>query len=143
MGKLYLFNMYSFCKYLCVINVRSPYGLHGDPIYIYIYMIKCDWLGSDTCFIPCQPGTARLHFGGLRQPGTAGLHWAGPRQPNIAAFNWGCPHHSEMTQQLVLFLQQVEHRIIKIGFRLFAVRIWWAAGIHACNSWYTRIYSTD
>ena len=60
MGKLYLFNVYTFCKSLCVINVGfqygingvpicftwgphmvnmgSPYGLHGVPIYIlYLY----------------------------------------------------------------------------------------------------------
>ena len=33
MGKLYLFNVYTFCKSLYVINVGSPYGLHGVPIY--------------------------------------------------------------------------------------------------------------
>ena len=38
MEKWYLFNVYTFCKSLCVINAGSPYGLQGDPIYIsYLY----------------------------------------------------------------------------------------------------------
>ena len=43
MGKLYLFNVYAFCKSLCVINVVSPYGLHGFPIYI-LYLYDQMWL---------------------------------------------------------------------------------------------------
>ena len=39
MEKLYLFNVYTYCKSLCVINVGSPYMVyHGDTIYIsYLY----------------------------------------------------------------------------------------------------------
>ena len=43
MGKRYLFNVYTFCKSLCVINEGSPYGLHGDPIYI-LYLYDHLWL---------------------------------------------------------------------------------------------------
>ena len=43
MGKWYLFNVYTFCKSLCVINEWSPYGLHGDPIYI-LYLYDHMWL---------------------------------------------------------------------------------------------------
>ena len=43
MEKWYLFNVYTFCKSLCVINVGSPYGLHGDPIYIW-YLYDQMWL---------------------------------------------------------------------------------------------------
>ena len=43
MEKLYLFNVYTFCKSLCIINVGSPYGLHGDPIYIW-YLYDQMWL---------------------------------------------------------------------------------------------------
>ena len=42
MGKLYLFNVYTFWKSLCVINVGSPY-YHGDPIYI-LYLNDHMWL---------------------------------------------------------------------------------------------------
>ena len=35
--------MYTFCKSLCVINVGSPYGLHGDPMYIS-YLYDQTWL---------------------------------------------------------------------------------------------------
>ena len=51
MGKWYLFNVYTFCKSLCVINVGSSYGLHGAPYIFYptnhnwSYMINCGWLG--------------------------------------------------------------------------------------------------
>ena len=38
--------MYTFCKSQCVINVGSPYGLHGVPYIFHIYMVKCGWLGS-------------------------------------------------------------------------------------------------
>ena len=38
MEKLYLFNVYTFCKSLYVIHAGSSHGLHGDPIYIsYLY----------------------------------------------------------------------------------------------------------
>ena len=40
MEKRYLFNVYNFCKSLCVINVGSPHGY----ILFYIYLIKCGWL---------------------------------------------------------------------------------------------------
>ena len=43
MGKLYLFNVYIFCKSLCVSNLASPYGLHGVPIYI-LYLDDQMWL---------------------------------------------------------------------------------------------------
>ena len=43
MGKWYIFNVYTFCKSLCVINEGSPYGLHGDPIYI-LYLYDHMWL---------------------------------------------------------------------------------------------------
>ena len=43
MEKWYLFNVYTFCKSLCVINVGSPYGFHGDPIYIW-YLYDQMWL---------------------------------------------------------------------------------------------------
>ena len=43
MEKWYLFNVYTFCKSLCVINVGSPYGLDGDPIYIW-YLYDQMWL---------------------------------------------------------------------------------------------------
>ena len=44
MGKLYLFNVYTFCKSLCVINEGSPpYGLHEDPIFI-LYLYDHMWL---------------------------------------------------------------------------------------------------
>ena len=43
MEKWYLFNVYTFCKSPCVINVGSPYGLHGDPIYIW-YLYDQMWL---------------------------------------------------------------------------------------------------
>ena len=43
MEKLYLYNVYTFCKSLCVINVGSPYGLHADPIYIW-YLYDQMWL---------------------------------------------------------------------------------------------------
>ena len=43
MGKLYLFTVCTFCKSLCVINEGSPYGLHGDPIYI-LYLYDHMWL---------------------------------------------------------------------------------------------------
>ena len=43
MEKWYLFNVYTFCKSLYVINVGSPYGLHGDPIYIS-YLNDQTWL---------------------------------------------------------------------------------------------------
>ena len=43
MEKWYLFNVYTFSKSLCVINVGSPYGLHGDPIYIW-YLYDQMWL---------------------------------------------------------------------------------------------------
>ena len=43
MGKWYLFNVYTFCKSLCVINEGSPYGLHGVPIYI-VYLYDHMWL---------------------------------------------------------------------------------------------------
>ena len=40
--------MYTFCKSLCVINEGSPYGLHGDPIYI-LYLYDHMWLvGNDS-----------------------------------------------------------------------------------------------
>ena len=43
MGKWYLFNVYTFCKSLCVINKVSPYGLHGVPVYI-LYLYDHMWL---------------------------------------------------------------------------------------------------
>ena len=43
MGKWYLFNVYTFCKSLCVINEGSPYGLHGDLKYI-LYLYDHMWL---------------------------------------------------------------------------------------------------
>ena len=43
MGKLYLFNVYTFFKSLRVINVGSIYGLHGVPIYI-LYLYDQMWL---------------------------------------------------------------------------------------------------
>ena len=49
MEKIYLFNVYIFCKSLCVINVGSPYGLHVDSYIFNIYMIRCGWLGCQYC----------------------------------------------------------------------------------------------
>ena len=46
MGKLYLFNVFTFYKSLSVINVGSPYGLYGVQYIFYIYMIKCGGLGA-------------------------------------------------------------------------------------------------
>ena len=43
MGKLFLLNVYNFCKSQCVINVRSPYNLHGIQIYI-LYLYDQMWL---------------------------------------------------------------------------------------------------
>ena len=43
MGQLYLFKVFTFCKSLCVIDVRYPYGLHGVPIYI-LYLYDQTWL---------------------------------------------------------------------------------------------------
>ena len=41
--------MYTFCKSLCVINEGSPYGLHGDSIYI-LYLYDHMWLvGALLC----------------------------------------------------------------------------------------------
>ena len=47
MEKLYLFNVYTFCKSLRVINVGSPYGVPwGTPYIFHVYMIRCGWLGT-------------------------------------------------------------------------------------------------
>ena len=50
MGKWYLFNVYTFCKSLCVINVVSPYYM-GCPYIFCIYMTKCGWLGTHKSFV--------------------------------------------------------------------------------------------
>ena len=47
MGKLYLFNVYTFCKSLRVINEGSPQGLHGDRIYI-LYLYDHMWLVGEV-----------------------------------------------------------------------------------------------
>ena len=58
-----------FCKSLCVINVVSPYGLHGVPIYIlYSYdqmwlvrlfcKVSCEWLSLLRVIISCGRYTA-------------------------------------------------------------------------------------
>ena len=44
MGKLYLFNVYTFCKYLYVVNVVSWYGLPWGP-YIYFIFIWSNVVG--------------------------------------------------------------------------------------------------
>ena len=58
MGKLYLFNVHTFCKSLCVINVGSPYDLQGvymckaftkcECPHIQFVVNKCGWLGCLT-----------------------------------------------------------------------------------------------
>ena len=54
MGKLYLFNVYTFCKSLYVINVGSTYGLHGIPMFI-LYLYDQLWLvGSLDTTLPLQ-----------------------------------------------------------------------------------------
>ena len=57
MGKWYLFNVYTFCKSLYVINVGSPYGLHtcgphmvymGSHMYfIFIWSNVIGWVCTD------------------------------------------------------------------------------------------------
>ena len=44
---------------LCVINVGSPYGLHGDPYIFDIYMIRCGWLGYIYIFIAFHYGCGK------------------------------------------------------------------------------------
>ena len=59
MGKWYLFNVYTFCKSLRVINEGSPYGLHGDPIYI-LYLYDHMWLVGTwiDSLLPVQEGSS-------------------------------------------------------------------------------------
>ena len=59
MGKLYLFNVYTFCKSLCVINEGSPYGLHWVPIYI-AYLYDHMWLVGLWCADGNYPHCVRL-----------------------------------------------------------------------------------
>ena len=42
-AKIICIYVYTFCKSLCVINMVSPYGLHGVPIYI-LYLYDQMWL---------------------------------------------------------------------------------------------------
>ena len=46
MEKLYLFNVYTYCKSLYVIKVRSPYGLPWGPqiYFIFIYQMLLVWV---------------------------------------------------------------------------------------------------
>ena len=45
--KMIFINVYSVCKSLFVINVGSPYGLHGVPNYI-LYLYDQMWLVGNT-----------------------------------------------------------------------------------------------
>ena len=50
-----------FCKSLCVINVGSPYGLHGVPVYI-LHTYDQMWM------VLCKPDSTMLMIAVLILP---------------------------------------------------------------------------
>ena len=59
MEKLYLFNVYTFCKSLYVFTVGSPYGFPWDPIYI-LCLYDQMWLVVNACNA-CNTHAARAN----------------------------------------------------------------------------------
>ena len=71
MGKLYLFNVYTFSKSLRVINV-GPYMVDTACPYVFrIYMIRCGWLGT----YPTDPHNSFVDpFAFLKPEGKINIH---------------------------------------------------------------------